>query len=108
MLKASAEILEFVKNKDKEFFANNRMLILAVIKDIEIIGEAASKISEDVKNKFSNIMWNEIIGMRNRLIHVYFDVDIDILWETVQNDIPGLYKQLLEIKKETDPNYTIF
>lgn len=46
--------------------------------------------------------------MRNRLIHFYFDVDIDILWETVKNDIPNLYKQLLEIKKETDPNYTIF
>ena len=84
------------------------MLILAVIKDIEIIGEAASKISENVKNNFGDVMWNEIIGIRNRLIHVYFDVDIDILWETVKNDIPNLFKQLLEIKNETDPNYTIF
>jgi uncharacterized protein with HEPN domain len=99
MLKASSEILEFVKNKDKEFFTNNRMLILAVIKDIEIIGEAASKISENVKHKFCNIMWNEIIGMRNRLIHVYFDIDIDILWKTVQFDIPDLHKKLIEIKK---------
>ncbi|RPI66604.1 MAG: DUF86 domain-containing protein [Ignavibacteriales bacterium] len=66
------------------------MLILSVIKEIEIIGEAASKISEEIKIKYPEIPWKDIIGMRNRLIHGYFEVNIELVWNTVKNNLPQL------------------
>jgi uncharacterized protein with HEPN domain len=66
--------------------------MLAIIKSIEIIGEAASKVTDTFKTKNSNIPWNDIINMRNRLIHAYFDVNLDIVWQTVKTDLPDLIK----------------
>jgi uncharacterized protein with HEPN domain len=71
--------------------------VLAIIKTIEIIGEAASKVSATCKAENSNIPWRDIIDMRNRLSHGYFDVDLDIVWETVQTDIPNIIKALSQI-----------
>jgi uncharacterized protein with HEPN domain len=71
--------------------------MLAIIKSIEIIGEAASKVTETFKTENSNIPWNDIINMRNRLIHAYFDVNLDIVWQTVKTDLPDLIKALEEI-----------
>ncbi|MHB8578283.1 MAG: HepT-like ribonuclease domain-containing protein [Ignavibacteriaceae bacterium] len=97
MADAGEEALAFAERVAKEDFAQNRMLILSVIKDIEIIGEAASRISEEAKLKFLNIPWKDIIGMRNRLIHGYFEVDIELIWNTIRNDLPPLMKSLKEI-----------
>ena len=58
--------------------------------DITILGEAASRVSEAAREQLPAVPWDEIIGMRNRLIHAYFDVNLDIVWETVQNDVPRL------------------
>ena len=73
------------------------MIILSVIKDIEIICEAASKISEEIKIRNSDVPWQDIIGMRNRLIHGYFDVDIKLVWNTTKNNLPSLLKTLISI-----------
>lgn len=97
MIEATEEVLSFIKDTGKEEFAKNRMLILSVIKDIEIIGEAASKISEKVKIEYPEIPWKDIIGMRNRLIHGYFDVDINLVWNTANKNLP----QLLSLLKNT-------
>ena len=58
--------------------------------DIAILGEAATRISEIAREQLPAIPWDEIISMRNRLIHAYFDVNLDIVWRTVQEDLPGL------------------
>jgi uncharacterized protein with HEPN domain len=73
------------------------MLILSVIKEIEIIGEASSKITEETKLKYKNVPSKDIAGMRNKLIHGYFDVDIELVWNTVQNNLPQLQSLLKEI-----------
>lgn len=73
------------------------MLILSVIKEIEIIGEAASKISEEKKIKHPEVPWKDIIGMRNRLIHGYFEVNTELLWNTVKNNLPQLLSFLQKI-----------
>ena len=65
---AGEEALSFLENVEFEKFSHNRMLILSVIKDIEITGEAASKITTETKTKYDNIPWKDIVGMRNRLI----------------------------------------
>lgn len=96
MLEAAEEALEFAQGRTRENLDTNRMLSLALIKDIEIIGEAASKISKDFRDSVSQIPWPVIIGMRNRLIHAYFDIDVDLLWDTITNDLPPL---IVELKK---------
>ncbi|MDP3150230.1 MAG: DUF86 domain-containing protein [Ignavibacteria bacterium] len=100
MIDAAEEALSFVDDVDKKIFSQSRILILSVIKDIEIIGEAASKISEETKLKYSEIPWKDIVGMRNRLIHGYFDVNINLVWNTTKNNLPPLIKFLKEIITE--------
>lgn len=67
------------------------------MKSIEIIGEAATKITKECQKDLSQIPWPNIIGMRNRLIHAYFDVNLEILWKTVTEDLPGLIDELEKI-----------
>lgn len=66
----------------------------AIIRELEILGEAANHISKATQKLFSELPWKQLISMRNTLIHAYFDVDYDIIWETVNNDLPPLYLQL--------------
>ncbi|KKL72005.1 hypothetical protein LCGC14_2089280 [marine sediment metagenome] len=94
MIDAAKEALSFASGKSRTDLESNRMLVLALVKDIEIIGEAASRISEEFKASYPQIPWQEIIGMRNRLIHVYFDVDLDVLWSTVTKNLPQLVVEL--------------
>ena len=70
------------------------MLALSLIKEIEIIGEAASRVSPELKLTLQSIPWADIVGMRNRLIHAYFEVDFDILWDTVSAALDPLILQL--------------
>ncbi len=97
MLDAVSEALSFVKDKSVHDFVDNRMLTLAVIKDLEIIGEAASKLTADFREKHPEVPWIDIVGMRNRLTHGYFDVDLDLVWVTVIQDLPQLQEQLVKI-----------
>ena len=63
---------------------------MALVKEIEIVGEAAARVSEATREHWTDIPWDELIGMRNRLVHAYFDVNLDIVWQTVQEDLPKL------------------
>jgi uncharacterized protein with HEPN domain len=78
----------------REDLDSNQMLVRALSMSIGIIGEAASKVSADVQSAYPEIPWPQIIGMRNRIIHAYFEVNFDILWETVTDRIPELIEQL--------------
>ena len=94
MLDAAREALSFMEGKSRTDLNTNRMLVLSLIKDIEIMGEAAAKISQETLKQIPQLPWSKIIGMRNRLIHAYFEVDLDILWKTVIEDIPSLLQEL--------------
>ncbi len=67
---------------------------------MEILGEAAKRISTEIKDKYSEISWQDAAGMRDKLIHGYFGIDTQIVWNTIQNDIPNFKQKLLKIKKE--------
>jgi len=71
-----------------------RLLVLALVKAIEIVGEAAYQVTEDTRAELADIPWEDIVGMRHRLVHAYFDINLDILWRTVQEDLPPLVAQL--------------
>jgi uncharacterized protein with HEPN domain len=90
MLEAAEEALAISQDR-------SRIAFLAVMKDIEIIGEAATKLSPELKATAHDVPWTDIIGMRNRLIHAYFDIDPRIVWETVTRDLPGLARRLREL-----------
>ena len=95
-------IEEYLKDKSYEEFKDNRMLQDAVIREIEIIGEAAKNLSKEFRNKHSDIPWRQIAGMRDKLIHGYFGVDLDAIWDTATMDVPSLKERLQEILKKEE------
>ena len=94
MLEAAKEAISFSENKTKNDLHSDRMLALSIIKSIEIIGEAASTVTKDFRDSHNEIPWASIVGMRNRLIHVYFDIDLDRVWDTLTDDLPPLISTL--------------
>jgi uncharacterized protein with HEPN domain len=97
MLDAANEALTFIQGKNRADLDIDRMLVLSLIRELEIIGEAASKISAEIRSQNTSIPWQDISGMRNRLIHAYFDVDLDTVWSTVSRDLPTLKAELEKI-----------
>jgi len=94
MLDAAREALSFVAGRNSEDLGRDRMLVLALVKEIEIIGEAASRISDESRKALPRIPWPKIIAMRNRLIHAYADVDLSIVWDTLTGALPELLHEL--------------
>jgi uncharacterized protein with HEPN domain len=90
ILEAARLALNYVGEKTKEEFLNDLQCQDAVIRRIEIMGEAAGRVSEETKGAFPNLPWSEMVGMRNFMIHDYNEVDMVIVWETVKNDFPPL------------------
>jgi len=97
MLDAAREARSFTQGQSRKDLDLSRMLVLALVKDIEIVGEAAARVSEDVQRSHPDIPWSDIIGMRHRLIHACFEINLDILWETVVTDLPPLIASLEEV-----------
>ena len=94
MLDAAREALSFAEGRKREDLNADRMLMHTLVRVVGIIGEAASKVSQEAREQMPNIEWRDVIGMRNRLVHVYFDINLDILWGTVIYDIPRLIEEL--------------
>ena len=97
MLDAAEEAMGFAKGHRREDLDGDRKLVLALVKDRGIIGEAAYQVSPDTRQQLPDIPWEDIIGMRHRLVHAYFDINLDILWATVQKDLPPLVAALRKI-----------
>ncbi|MGH2575321.1 MAG: HepT-like ribonuclease domain-containing protein [Ignavibacteria bacterium] len=97
IIDACNEISTFIKGITRQELDEDRKLVLAIIKEIEIIGEAANKISNESKESYPDIPWADIIGMRNHLIHSYFDIDTEVVWTTALKDIPELLSILQRI-----------
>jgi len=94
MLDAAREAVEFCAGRTREDFERDRQLLLAVVKALEIIGEAAAKVSGQTAAAAPRIPWQDIVGMRHRLILGYFDIDVEIVWNTVRLDLPPLLEAL--------------
>jgi len=94
MLDAAQEAAFFAQNKARSSLDTDRQLVLSLVKSIEIIGEAAANVTTKCREDFPQIPWRDIISMRNRLTHVYFDINLDILWKTVVEDLPPLIAEL--------------
>ena len=90
MIEAAETIQRFITGRQRCDLDIDEMLLFALIRAVEIIGEAASKLSQETRSATPSVPWWAIVAMRNRLIHAYFDIDRDILWRTVSEEIPAL------------------
>ena len=97
MLDAAEEAMGFAQGRERRDLDQDRKLTLALVKEIEIIGEAAYQISDETRARLRDIPWDDIVGMRHRLVHAYFDINLDILWKTIQEDLPLLAEGLRDI-----------
>jgi uncharacterized protein with HEPN domain len=94
MLDAALEAVSFARGRARGDLDTDRQLVLALVKEAEIIGEAAYQVSQATKDALPQVPWAAIIGMRHRLVHAYFDINLEVLWQTVQENLSPLVRVL--------------
>lgn len=107
ILESIGNIKEFLEDVPKDKFMKDKLRQSAVVRQIEIIGEASKNLSENFKAKYPEVSWKEIIGSRDKVIHHYFGVDLEIVWEIITINLPVLKKQIkhiLEAEKTKERN----
>lgn len=104
MISFAEKVLVYTEGVDRLQFEESGLTYDATVRNLELIGEAATHIPTHVRDFASDVQWREIISMRNRLIHGYLGIDSDTLWSVIQEDIPPLLDALLALKKATDEN----
>ena len=101
MIEAADKVLSYTEGLDRAAFVERGLVYDATIRNLELIGEAANRLPDEVRQRRSEIPWRDIIGLRNRLAHGYFGVDDDLLWGVVENEIPVLITALRALWDET-------
>lgn len=94
MIEFARKVLLYTEGKDQHAFFSDGLTYDATLRNLELIGEAATRIPEKIKNAHPDIPWRRVIATRNRLIHAYLGIDDDIVWSIIRDDIPGLLEQL--------------
>ncbi len=102
MIDHAVEAVQMVKGRTRQDLDSDRQLNLALVRLLEIVGEAAGRVSEETRSRHQSIPWLDVVSLRNRLIHGYDTVDFDILWDIVQDDLPPLIVQLESILRTGD------
>ena len=97
IIKSIENINKYVSGLDLESFGKDQKTVDAVVRNIEIVGEAAKNLSEEYQEQYPKIPWSQIMATRNKVVHEYFGVDLEILWETIKEDLPALKKQIQKI-----------
>lgn len=103
ILDAAERIHEFIEGKDFRQFQVEELLQSAVLHQISVIGEASCRVSEELQQRYPAVPWREIGGMRNQIIHGYFSLDPEIIWETAVHNVPDLQRQIQEILGQVFP-----
>ena len=94
MLEAIRAALGFVEGRERSDLVGDQMLQFALVRAVEVVGEAASRGGEEGRGELPEVPWVDVVGMRNRLVHAYFDINSDILWKTVTESLPELQRAL--------------
>ena len=97
MLDAIEQIEDYLKDVDYKTFSSNKMIFDAVLRELSIIGEASNRIDKDFQKKYPDIPWRKVVGLRNTIIHEYFNVNKNTVWQTCQNNLPELKAIVLQI-----------
>jgi uncharacterized protein with HEPN domain len=102
MLDAARKARDFIRGRSRADLDSDEMLTLAVIRLLEVIGEAARNLSQNIRDGHPEIAWKQITGTRDRLIHGYFDVDLDIIWAILTRDLPPLVSSLEKLLSQEE------
>lgn len=102
ILEAIRNIEEDTQGLSEEEFSETRIVQQATVRNLEIIGEAAQQLQQEFKDSHPAVPWRKIIAMRNRIIHEYFGLKLDVIWETIKEDLPGLKQKLQEVLKKEE------
>lgn len=102
ILENITDIESFVKNVTKEDFLKDKEKQNAVIRSLEVVGEAVKNLPQDITSKYPNTPWKKIAGTRDKIIHHYFMVNLDVVWEIIKKDIPELKKEILIIREDLE------
>lgn len=94
---------DYLQGSEYEDFIENTLLQAGVIREIEVIGEATKRLSDDIRKKYPDIPWRRMAGMRDKLIHDYMGIDVDAVWETVEKDIPHLKIAIQKVIEQEGP-----
>jgi uncharacterized protein with HEPN domain len=97
MLDAIDRVEQYTQGMSFDTFSNDQKSIDAVVRNLEIIGEAANRLPDDFKERHSSVEWYKVVGLRNRIIHEYFGIDLQIIWQIVHADLPALRQTLSQI-----------
>jgi uncharacterized protein with HEPN domain len=97
MLDAIDRVEQYTQGMSFDAFSNDQKSIDAVVRNLEIIGEAANRLPDDFKERHSSVEWYKVVGLRNRIIHEYFGIDLQIIWQIVHADLPALRQTLSQI-----------
>lgn len=92
------DIKSFIRNQSFKQFTKDRKTVNAVIRSLEIIGEAARNIPREIKSRYPTVPWKQMSGMRDKIVHEYFGVDLEIVWQTVKEDLPKLQEIIKAVK----------
>ena len=103
-MKAIEKIERYTKGLTFEDLRKNDMAADAILRNFEIIGEAAKNVPERVKRKYPSVEWKEAIGFRNVLIHDYFGIDLEAVWDTVRKNIPSLKNNIMKVLQAEQPD----
>jgi len=99
MLDHASEAIAITQQRNRADLDKERLLELGLVRLIEIIGEAAARVTNEFQSAHPQVPWPQVVSMRNRLVHGYDEVDLDVLWDTVQDDLPPLVTALEELLK---------
>ena len=100
ILASIKEVDDFTKGMTFDDFCKDRKTTNAVIRSLEVLGEASRKISDDIKSKATNVPWAKMTGMRNKLIHEYFGVDLEIVWTVIKEELPPIKPFIEQLTRE--------
>jgi uncharacterized protein with HEPN domain len=90
-------IIEYIGDRDFEEFKNNTMVVDAVVRNFEIIGEASNNLPDEIKDKYPEVPWRKMYGLRNLVSHEYFGIDYEMIWEIAKTNLPDNIKDFREI-----------
>ncbi|HNS19991.1 MAG TPA: DUF86 domain-containing protein [Sedimentisphaerales bacterium] len=98
ILEAIEKTSRYVGGMSFDSFIHDEKTVDAVVRNIEIIGEAANRLPDEFKESHSDIEWYKVVGLRNRVVHEYFGIDLDIIWQILHRDLPGLQAHIKRVR----------
>jgi uncharacterized protein with HEPN domain len=97
IFQAIDRIERYIKNLSFDGFSDDQKSVDAVVRNLEIIGEAANRLPDEFKEKYSEIEWHKVVGLRHRIVHEYFGIDLELIWQILHKDLPGLKQKITQI-----------